>query len=407
MLIVSDAHFFSPQYYEHVIQNGRHTEPPSRLSTEIALGDRRANPFQALIQLVRDKTIRADTLICCGDITTCADPTAMNLGWLQLHRLASELSVGEPIVTVGNHDLDSRFKSSGTSPQRALRLLDPPFPTRNTSAAASYWANGYCILDDKSGTRFVLVNTCALHGYRTETDRQLDHGFVPEQVFANLPGDLAKRQRASINVLVCHHHPVEIDLPAEDRSVITNGAELIELLAKLAPPSWLVVHGHRHLPSVQYASANEGSPVIFSAGSLSANLHLNLQGRTANQFYVLDVHRESNAIRGRYEAWTWDQYEGDWQKGQNTRALPAAGGFGYRPDAISAATTISQFVPSRNDGTITWNAIEERFQDLRYLLPQHRRPILEQLATRHEIEWESDSGRIEVEPRSLRLGRRK
>jgi hypothetical protein len=407
VLVISDAHFFNPQYFQHVIHGGARSEPPSRLSTDAALGDRKANPFHALIHLARQGAINASAVVCCGDLTTCADPTAMNLGWLQLHRLAAELGAGEPIVTVGNHDLDSRFKTSATSPQRILRFLDPPFPTADVRASASYWSSGYCVMDRVPDVRFVLVNSCSLHGYQTEKERQLDHGAIPEQIFSQLPDDLASRSPAQINILVCHHHPVEIELPPEDKSVVTNGDQLIKLLSDLSPPNWMILHGHRHLPKVHYANSSATSPVIFSAGSLAANLHLGIQGRAANQFYVLDIESDSGAgIRGRYEAWTWDQYEGDWRKGEDTLALPGQGGFGYRPDPTVAASRIAQLLPAQPGTALTWHAIEDQECDFKYLLPQHRSPVLAQLETLHGIVWESDSDRSDVAARLLRLGRR-
>src|SRR5262245_42225601 len=96
LLVLSDLHFHNPQYYQYVINSGRSSEAPSRLSTDIALGDSKQNPFHALILLARHRKVEVDGLVCCGDLTTCADPTAMNLAWLQIHRLANELKVGEP-----------------------------------------------------------------------------------------------------------------------------------------------------------------------------------------------------------------------------------------------------------------------------------------------------------------------
>lgn len=126
LLVVSDVHFHTPLYQQYVVNGGRApADPPSRLSTETALGDPQS-PFHALLRLVREDKVKADVLVCCGDLTTCADPTAMNLGWLQLHRLAEALKAGEPIVTAGNHDIDSRFKMSTTSPMRMLAR--PPVP---------------------------------------------------------------------------------------------------------------------------------------------------------------------------------------------------------------------------------------------------------------------------------------
>lgn len=404
LLVVSDVHFHSPYYYQHVVNGGKLGDPPSRLSTDTALGDRKQNPFQALLQLARTGSVKADALVCCGDLTTCADPTAMNLGWLQLHRLAGALDVGEPVITAGNHDIDSRFKVSETTPLRMLRYLDPPFPTADKQAWTSYWSNGYCLLERPPTLRVVLVNTCSLHGYQTERDRHLDHGLFPEQLFDDLPKVLT-RWTAPINVLVCHHHPRDIDLPAEDRSVISNGEQLLRLLQDLGQPNWLVLHGHRHMPCVQYGSSAPTAPLIFSAGSFSANLHLRLQGRTANQFYVLHLENADNVLRGRYEAWTWDQHEGEWRKGEGTQALPATGGFGFRPVPADAARTVARLVPARSEGSITWQTVESQLPAFRFLLPDERRTILDILRADHGVAWESDNGRPGVAPRLLRLGR--
>jgi predicted phosphodiesterase len=404
LLVVSDVHFHDPLYQQHMVNGGRAvSDPPSRLSTQTALGDPQ-NPFHGLLRLVAEGQVKADALVCCGDLTTCADPTAMNLGWLQLHRLSEALKAGEPIVTAGNHDIDSRFKLSTTSPMRMLRYLDPPFPTANRRAATSYWSNGYCIIERRPHLRVVVVNTCSLHGYQTEQDRQSDHGIFPEQLLQDLPEALSD-WNAPLNVLLCHHHPKEIDLPAEDKSVAINGEQLLDKLSQIGQPNWLVLHGHRHLPAVKYASSSGTAPVIFSAGSFSANLHLRIQGRTQNQFYVLDLENQGNELRGRYEAWTWSAHEGEWRRGEATPALPAFGGFGFRPNPAHAARTIAALVPARTAGSITWLQIEEQVPDFRFLLPEERVAVLDILHTDHGIEWETQSMRPGVDSAYLRLGR--
>lgn len=404
LLVVSDVHFHNPLYQQYVVNGGRApTDPISRLSTDIALGDPQ-NPFHALLRLVREGKVAADALICCGDLTTCADPTAMNLGWLQLHRLAEALKAGEPIVTAGNHDIDSRFKVSTTSPMRMLKLLDPPFPSADVKAATSYWSSGYCILERRPHLRVVLVNTCSLHGYRTEQDRHSDHGFFPEQLLQELPTALSTWD-APLNILLCHHHPQEIDLPAEDRSVAPNGDQLLAILGKIGQPNWLVLHGHRHLPAVRYASSGASTPVVFSAGSFAANLHLSIQTRAANQFYLLDLENPGNQLRGRYEAWTWSPHEAVWRSGEATSALPASGGFGFRPEASIAARTVADLVPARTAGSLSWRDVEDKIPDLRFLLAEERVALLELLRTGYGIEWESPNGRPTVDSGFLRLGR--
>lgn len=248
------------------------------------------------------------------------------------------------------------------------------------------------------------MNTCSLHGYQTEQDRHSDHGAFPEQLLQELPGALAM-WKAPLNILLCHHHPREIDLPAEDRSVAHNGDQLLVALERLGQPNWLVLHGHRHLPSVKYASSNTSTPIVFSAGSFAAGLHLRIQGRTANQFYLLDLENPGNHLRGRFEAWTWSQHEAEWRKGVATSALPASGGFGYRPEPAEAARTVARLVPEHTAGSLSWREVEEKVPDLRFLLPEERVALLELLRTRHDIEWESPNESPTVDSGFLRLGR--
>jgi len=403
LLVLSDAHFFDPNFYRYRINEGRITANPSRLSTDLALGDSKINPFQSLILLARNKEIEADALVFCGDLTTCADPTAMNLGWLQLHRLCTELGIDEPIIATGNHDVDSRFLISDTSPSQMLRFLDPPYPTRHSTQSTCFWANGYCILD-KEDARFVVINTCALHGYATQSERQSDHGMVPETVFRLLEEDLNSREEKRLNFLICHHHPVEMNLPPEDRSVIGNGDALIDLLEQCGSHRWVIFHGHRHLPGIRYAGNSQHGPIVFSAGSMAANLHLNIQGRTANQFYEVGVKNEEGLTLGRFKTRTWDQDRGLWMLGQDTNALPSIGGFGYRHSG-GDVKDVAERVPEHQNGPITWKAIEDEIPLMAHVTLDDRNLILEELRSSYHVEWESDNGRTDVPPGGLRLGR--
>ena len=405
LLVISDPHFYNPDYYRRVLQAvGKDPAPPGRLSTELALGDHRFNPFFALSQLVRSKKVSADSLVCCGDITTVADPTAMNLGWLQIHRLATELGVGHPIVAAGNHDIDSRFQASTTSPSRMLRYLDPPFPTIDPPENLCYWANGYCIVA-RNDVRFVVLNTCSYHGFTTPVDRMLDHGTVPDEVFTHLPERLSSLGPSAMNVLVCHHHPIEVEYPNADGSIISNADELMRLVDTLGGSNWLIIHGHRHMPSVRYSSAASGASVVFAAGSMAANLHLDLQGVAANQFYEIEITTEPGYMVGHYKTWTWDPREGSWQEGAETSAIGARGGFGYRPSNSEIAASIFGVLPPPGLGSATWAEIEQKIPPLRYMLRQQRQGVLDCLSKGYPATWESESGRSDVASTALRVGR--
>lgn len=405
ILVLSDLHFYNPQFYETKILKGTPLrDPPSRLPTDLALGDARVNPFQALLKLVREGRISCDAIAACGDLTTCSDPTAINLGWLQLNRLSTELGNKPLLTTAGNHDIDSRFQTSRTAPERMLRYLDPPFPVPEPAAIASYWANGYCIIDRFDDVRYVLVNSCSLHGYKTQDEIQSDHGFVAEELLRKLEDDIRLRGSKQLNVLICHHHPIEVDDAPGSYGTITNGLALISSLERLSPPRWLILHGHRHLPSVRYASGSPVSPVVFAVGSFSANLHLDIQAKTANQFYIVDLVCGDGLWGGTYQAWTWSN-EG-WIERQSTAALAPLGGFGYRGDATSVAAQIAPLVPPRSDGTVRWERLESTLPFLAYMSVEDKKTVLTILAAQHGIECETDSMRIGPESYMWRLGRR-
>src|SRR4051794_7768201 len=90
----------------------------------------KANPLGDLIDTVKAKRLRADALLCAGDICNKADAGGLQNAWEKLHTLSVALEAEYLVPTCGNHDLDSRFlgESSDPDPKGALLALNPPFP---------------------------------------------------------------------------------------------------------------------------------------------------------------------------------------------------------------------------------------------------------------------------------------
>jgi hypothetical protein len=86
--------------------------------------------------------------------------------------------------------------------------------------------------------------------------------------------------------------------------------------------------------------------VIFSAGSLTSSLYLDLQGRARNQFYIVEFDTDAAAnlglgVAATFSSWDWATGIG-WQPAQPGSAIPATGGFGYRINVSELAGLIKR-----------------------------------------------------------------
>src|SRR5689334_18795176 len=67
------------------------------------------HPIGGLLKLIRDEKLKADVLLCPGDMGDKADPAGIAYGWEALHRVAAALKCRLVTGTTGNHDVDSRL----------------------------------------------------------------------------------------------------------------------------------------------------------------------------------------------------------------------------------------------------------------------------------------------------------
>lgn len=303
-----------------------------------------------------------DAVICPGDLTDKADETALTQVWARLCALADSLGA-KLIATAGNHDHDSRA-DGGFDPMTYLKQLDPPFPVREEHESLRYFARNFARIDTADHT-FISVNSGALGGYQGPDGDEYRHGRVQPADMKQLSRSLQETPPRRTRVLVIHHHPVQ--LPAVDlneHSRIKDAELLLDLLG--ADGSWLIIHGHKHRPWIQYAPGGGGSPVLFSAGSFSAPLDGVLAQSTKNQFYLLDLITDSEAVEldlgtaGRFRAWSHSPMAPKaWVPSGSTDGLPAAGGFGWRADPWRLASRVRDHVIGAGkdvdfEGLIDW-----------------------------------------------------
>lgn len=339
MLVVSDPHAISEQTRANV--SG---------AASFTAGDSTRNALDAVREVIEQEQLRADALLCPGDL---ADGTAgsngvggtdvggMAYAWEQLQDLAWRLGDARLIATAGNHDI---YRPAGDAPptdydpSQFLKSLRPTFPTLRDDEAAAYFRDDFVVVDG-SNWRVVALNTCA-HRY--------DHtrGAISTDTIEAIARAIERQPRA-INVLLCHHHPVQwtylkrAEHERSERDHMRLGEELLRMLDLRDDARWLVLHGHRHIPMIGYMGESTSGPVRFSAGSVACALFPEITAVARNQFYLLEFEPETThalglPFAGRFVAWDWLQSVGP-RPARRQSGLPHRGGFGFRRDGHEIA----------------------------------------------------------------------
>ncbi len=313
---------------------------------------------------------QVDAVVCAGDLTDRCDPSALHQVWARLCNIADTL--GAPLIaTAGNHDYQ---RQGGEGPDQHLKSLAPAFPTRDDSEAMCYFAYHFA-RKEVEGTTFVTVDSAAKTGQIDENGTpEYAHGRVTRGTVDRISKSFSQDTPSGSKVLVVHHHPVQLpSIDQNESSRIQDAEPLLELLAEHGP--WLIIHGHKHRPWIQYAPGGGGSAVLFSAGSLAAPLDGVLAQSTKNQFYLLELAQDAElrdlglGSAGTFRAWTHTPIEPDvWVPAGKNDGLPAQGGFGWRIDPLRLAELISSQVRT-HARDITWNELLESEPRVKYVIP--------------------------------------
>lgn len=386
--ILSDIHAFT-----HEKGDG-----PSWINLSADQSNVIVNPFAGLNDLIaRDQSIRADMVLCCGDMGDKASPDGQQYVWTEINRLKTNLEASLVAATAGNHDMDSRFQNTKYDARGQLQSLSPRFPIDDNDNWMEYWAKNYTIFEF-SNVRFVLLNSAAYHGYHPNGEEpEYVHGRISDRTLDSLSEDLKSRGKAKANVLVCHHHPIQNDqIKTEDYSAMKNGDRLINDLVKIKVGPWLIIHGHKHLSRVIYASGTNSAPTIFSAGSFSARLYPEFQEKARNEFYILELEVPNGAagrsnLLGKISTWQWTFGNG-WRRPKVGHGLGPTAAFGARIDiAEEAEALVSEIRTSQAGGSIEWREVCGLRPKLEYLIPEDLETLLDHLGDEYKVELLHDS----------------
>ena len=393
--ILSDPHF----YHTSEKSDG---ESPSYLHVTTPQGPifrRQDNPWASLLQLLENEGLSSDVLICPGDITTYAEPTALKVAWSCLISLGKKLGSRITVSATGNHDVSSRPRDTSDNVVRSLnnaidlfenlKQLSPEYPVYIESLPETlahgnrvhYFGADFVVIDSDPRFRLVVFNSCARH---TSTSAEYERGRIADSALNWLDKTLSSldESKVKLNLFVCHHHPIQHeDHHLGSYDFMQNGQRLLDLLSRYG--DWIVFHGHKHHGKLTYALGGASSPVVFAASSFSAMLD-DAALRMRNQFYLLDLVLPSTggAPLGTVRAWNWYPGAG-WRNADSPKdGIHTGCGFGERRHADILAGLIDKNLHS----TMRWNDILLAIPSLMNVTPRDMAGVERSLRTRHNIQ---------------------
>lgn len=327
------------------------------------------NPLAGLERLVSETDeLRADVLLCPGDLCDQADWDALPYAWGQIHRFAELLGAEHVIGTIGNHDIDSHNKHDGEAIDAGLRRLAPDFPC--DPGAEAYWADRVTRVRTEDW-QVVSLNSSIM---RELTEHETDRGEVHDQTL-ELIAEISRDEDLPVNVLLCHHHPQPFTQAAPgDASHMESGDRLVHLLNEL-PETWMIVHGHKHYPHLDYMEGSGSSPARLVAGSAGVILWPLLSSYVRNQLHLvefpIDLCAELDmSLAGQVRSWSW-QAGGKWIPARaEGDGLPGVAGFGYRTDGPGLARSLVRMARELDITVIDRERLQAWQPRLRFLLPR-------------------------------------
>lgn len=387
--VASDFHAHSKPYDDK--------DAPSYLSLHSPEGRTAVNPVAGIEALIAEQNLEADILLCPGDMGDKADIAAQSYVWRKLQDLGRLLNAGQVLATAGNHDLDSR-NSADFDAKGGLQSLSPVFPGLSEELCDRYWSRNY-VIHEEASWRIVLLNSSAYHGGRAPKndehagEEEYNRGRISLRTLERLKAELEGSNKLPLNILLTHHHPARnSDIPNSiDYSEMVAGDQLINLLSELNTGSWLVIHGHKHVPKIWYAGSGTGAgPVIMSAGSFSAKLYPEIGGIARNQFYIVEIDieaTESNqmGVLGQVYAWDWSPHIG-WQEAKDGSGIPYVAGFGWRENADRVATDVANAFADLATPFAQWGDVGKSIPLHPFLTPQALKRLRRILVDDHKLE---------------------
>ncbi|TBB15019.1 metallophosphoesterase (plasmid) [Rhizobium ruizarguesonis] len=348
-LLISDIHATN--------EDPSSSSASSYVSSYSASASARLDPISELEVVIREDKLNPDYILCPGDITNRSNPQAFTYAWERLNKLA--ISCGAKLIaTIGNHDLDSRYKENRFDPRGYVMSTKPQIPVVERERFLEFWAENFTVISEPD-CNIVVVNTAAYHGGGKEVAAEIEHGRISELTLLAIAEAIKRAPKADTNVLLCHHHPIKGDQGDVEFVGQTRGGEkLIETLEK-ARSSWILIHGHKHVPDIFYGHGGANAPIIVGCASFSAQINADSQNKNPNQFHFLitdpaGARSEGLTTAGSLLSWTWQPGVGWSKASRGAVGLPHFAGFGFRGSVRTLVDRVDEMLKAGGSTYATW-----------------------------------------------------
>lgn len=387
ILILSDIHAV-------VGTDATDHETRSFVTTRQASGSGESDPFEKVIDALQRRSLAIDLILCTGDLTDRADPTGLAYVISRLEDLKNALNATAMAIVPGNHDIDSRFQYDDFDARARVMRLRPYLPFRDRESYLEFWAENFSV-KEFGEIRVVALNSTAFHGMGPNLEEERERGRVSTFTLELLEQRLEQfGTPATINILICHHHPLRNNAVHEvDYSEMTGGHALMELLGSGRFGQWTVIHGHKHRPRLEYGPGAGNAALVLGAGSFSFRVQRDALNNSPNQFHVLSFDPTLAAsIRsdhaGRVFSWNWI-LEAGWVPAIGEHGLPHEAGFGSRSGNVALASDVADSV--KDQSFLRWSELVALHPELAAKLPADVNAVLAVLDEQHNIGSAVDS----------------
>lgn len=389
--ILGDPHFTE--------EHGSHLK--IKKSGELASDRPTTNPWAGLYELVASWGLKADAILCPGDLAFQNSAITLSAGWKHLNDLGERMDCEHVICATGNHDVTSRSQAealkkavirnlkAGYGPFEQLKCLSPPYPSvsrgdtdfvQGRDRRVRYFGAGL-VLVTSANYQVLIVNSCSEHGH---DEFEHERGSFPPSAVEELKSALMQCDHKKISVAIMHHPPESHTQDgAGAHDFVDNGQELLNLLA--GQGDWLVVHGHKHEARLGLATGSGLQPIVFGAASLAIHIEA-VKGTVRNQFYLLKVRLEPRGLTGRFKTWDWFTGRG-WEPARpDGDGIYDGAAFGAR-DVGRVIADISMLGPLPMD----WSEVVRQVPDSDLLTPEARNQVRNRLLKQHSLHIQFDS----------------
>jgi len=335
------------------------------------------HPVESLLKLIKEKKLRSDILLCPGDLTNKASKEGFSSAWSYVHEINTALKSKLLAATLGNHDVDSKFKHSEDAFEIA-RSIKNSFPVNEEKHEKDFWKDSFCIIE-KPKLDLLIFNSSYSHINSDNAKYCIIEPFILEKMEDKLK--LLKRNKP-YKIALCHHHPMKhSNLDYKDNDSIEQGDNFIRLLDKYG--FQIIIHGHKHDPRLTYGI--NGFPVLAS-GSFSSLMNQRETGYR-NIFHQLTL--LPNLRKGLLESYEFSLTHGWFDK----RAMfPKNTGFGCHDNLDDLANKCKDWLNSQDnkDSAYFKNLIID-IPEIKYLIPDHSENFKDLLLKNHKIDIVQDA----------------